>query len=177
MTTSKYEYDVHTWAEVEHMLRKAMPSTSRIVRADLPDDIAGVDATYIVDGRTPVAIRVRYDRPAYAADIDVTFRTTEPAKMAAGTYAPLILFTWITAGFAVAGKLIDVYRLYHSADPALGDREQHPNGDGTFWFAVPCDELHATRALLRHGDRDDWAASTLGQNERTKRIIRDWRRP
>jgi hypothetical protein len=171
----KYDYDDHTWAEVEHMLRKALPSNSRLVRSDLADDFAGVDATYIVDGKTPVALRVRYDRPAYASDSDITFRTTEPPKIAAGTYAPLVLFVWTKGGFAVAGKLVDVYRLFHSVTEPLEERTSYPNhGDNTRWFPVPIEELVATKSLLRQGDRDDWAAAVLGGNERTKWLIRNW---
>lgn len=168
---SKYDYDDRTWAEVEHMLRKALPSNTRLEKSALEEDVAGVDAVYVANGSTPIALRVRYDRPAYASDCDVTFRTTEPSKMAANTYAPLVLFVWLVGGFAKAGKLVDVYRLYHNADPALEDRESFPNPDGTRWFPVPIEELHAHRALLRQGDRDDWAAACLGGNERVKRIL------
>jgi hypothetical protein len=98
--------------------------------------------------------------------------------MAAGTYAPLILFVWLTDGFAKAGKLVDVYRLYHNAEPPLEERERNDNHDGTSWLPVGIDELHNTRSLLRQGDRDDWAAAALGGNQRTKRIIDNWaRRP
>jgi hypothetical protein len=95
--------------------------------------------------------------------------------MAAGTYAPLVLFVWTVGGFAKAGKLIDTYRLYHSAEPPLEERESKPNvDDNTSWFPVGIDELHRTQALLRQGDRDDWAAAARGGNERTKRIIAKW---
>jgi hypothetical protein len=176
VNSSKYDYDPRVWAEVEHMVRKSMPPNSRLDRADLPEDVAGVDATYVVDNRVPIALRVRYDRPAYASDIDITFRSTEPAKMAAGTYAPLMLYVWLVGGFAKAGKLVDVYRLYHNADPPLEGRDLCPNGDRTFWFPVAIEELHHTRSLLRQGDRDDWAAAVLGGNERLKHIIKNWRR-
>jgi hypothetical protein len=173
-TTSRYDYDQRVWAEIEHMLRMALPTNSRLERAPLEDDFGGVDAVYLIDQRTPVALRVRYDRPAYAADIDVTFRTTEPRKMEQHTYAPLILFIWIKDGFAKAGKLVDVYRLYHSIEPPLEDREPHDNHDGTFWIAVMIEELVATRSLLGQGGRDKWAPAALAGDERTKRIIKNW---
>jgi hypothetical protein len=171
MTTTRYDYDPQTWAEIEHMARKALPSGVRLKRAALEQDFAGVDCDYVVSDRCPLALRVRFDRPIYAADSDVTFRATEPAKMAAGTYAPLILFVWVNRGFAKAGKLVDVYRLHLRADPPLDVRATEANGDGTSWLAVGIEELFATGALLRHGDRDGWAASCVGGNDRTRRII------
>ena len=56
--------------------------------------IGGVDAVYFINHRCKLQIRVRRDRPHYAADEDIAFRTTEPAMIAAVTYSPLAFFLW-----------------------------------------------------------------------------------
>ena len=120
-------------------------------------------------------LRVRYDRPSYAADADITFRSTEPAKITAGTYAPLMLFVWLTRGYAVAGKLVDVYGLDERLADSLADRPLIPNRDGTKWFPVPIEEVVAARALLRQGDRNEWAPAVLGGTMRAKWLLDNWR--
>ena len=165
----RYDYPESTWREIEIMLPMAVPVRSRLERSDKPEDYAGVDAVYYVDASYPVAVRVRPNRPPYAPNIDVTYRITEPAKIAAGTYAPLLLFVWINDGIATHGKLVDVYGWYNRTRDI--QRAVQSNGDGTAWFPVKIEELYATRGLLRQGDRREWAPAWYGANEQTQRII------
>jgi hypothetical protein len=169
---NKYGYTEQEWAEIEHMARLAIPGRAVLQRATLPEDFGGVDIHFKVDYHCDLQIRLRKNRPAYAADRDVTFRDTEWRPIQQGTYAPLMLFIWLTKGFAVAGKLIDIYRMDEEITPPLRERESTPNsGDETGWVAVEIVELVRARALLRQGDRNEWAAAALGGNERTRRII------
>jgi hypothetical protein len=169
----RYDYSDHELREIELMTRKAIPLPRVVLKkSTLEADFGGVDATYTVNGKCAIQLRCRFDRPAYAADIDVSFRETEPAMIRAGTYAPLLLVIWLRDGYAVAGKLIDVYRMAGTIDPPLERREVRPNRRGpTGYMLVDVAELHATRSLLRNGDRDGWTASRLGGNEDTLRIV------
>lgn len=171
---SKYEYTGQIQAEIEHMVRLAIPLPRVLLtRATLGEDLGGIDVHYMINGRCPLQIRTRFNRPAYAADIDVTFRSTEPSMMAAGTYAPLALFIWVRGQYARAGKLIDtatLYDYYPLEDPDKFTRES--NNDGTSWLAVTIPELVKARALLRQGDEREWAAARLGGNQRVLDIIK-----
>jgi hypothetical protein len=168
---TKYGYDEPTRREIEHMIRLAIPAPIRLKQADLPDDFGGVDLHYTVNGTCGIQTRSRFNRPIWAADSDVTLRTTEPRMIAKGTYAPLAIFIWFRDGYAKAGKLVDVYRMAERAEPPLHERESIPNGDGTRFIVVTIPELVAAGALLRQGDHHEWAAACLGGNERTRRII------
>jgi hypothetical protein len=168
---SKYGYDEATRREIEHMIRLAIPAPIRLKTADLPADFGGVDLRYTVNGTCDLQVRSRFNRPIWAADSDVTLRTTEPPMIARGTYAPMMLFTWFRDGYAKAGKLVDVYRMAERVDPPLHERQAIPNGDGTGFIVVTIPELVSAGALLRQGDHHEWAAACLGANERTRRII------
>lgn len=173
---TKYRYEDPDWREIERITRLALlPHRTRLEAADLKSDFGGIDATMLCNYHCPLQIRVRKNRPIQAADIDITFRSTEPRMMAAGTYAPLALFIWMRDGWAEAGKLIDVYRMYEQISPPLAQRERIPNGDGTGFICVRIGELHDAGALLRQGGRDTWAAAHLGGDVATQRILeRDW---
>lgn len=168
----RYEYTDHELMEIEHMARMAIPLPRAVLKkATLQDDFGGVDALYTINGKCPLQIRCRFDRPAYAADMDISLRETEPSMIRRGTYAPLFLVVWLRKGYAVAGKLIDVYRMADGVNPPLEHREVHPNRTPPGYILVDVSELHDTRSLLRLGDRDGWAAARLGGNEDTLRIV------
>jgi hypothetical protein len=170
--TGEYTYDARTWDEVERMCRDALPGGSVLKPATLAEDFGGIDATYSVNHRCALQIRTRHNRPAWASDSDITFRDTEPAMIAAGTYAPLLLFCWLRGGFGVAGKLIDIYRMAERVDPPLHARLVRRNFNGNHGFlTVTIAELHTAGALLRQGDRDSWATATLGGQQRLERIL------
>ena len=78
---SRYEYSAHEWKEIERAARLAFPKGTVLQRAPIEDDFGGIDAVYRVNHRCELQIRVRHDRPAYAADKDVAFRTTEPRAL------------------------------------------------------------------------------------------------
>lgn len=171
---TKYTYDDSVRREIERMARLAMPHGTRLEFADLKADLGGIDATMLCNYHCPLQIRSRFERPIWASDSDVTFRSTEPRMMAAGTYAPLALFLWFQKGWAEAGKLVDVYRMYEQIDPPLVERKRVPNGDGSSFICVTIGELHNAQALLRQGGRDDWAAAHLGGNKATERILEQY---
>ena len=171
----RYEYADGTWREIELLLALALPPSSRLVRSEKQEDYAGTDGVYYVGASVPVAVRVRYNRPPYAPDVDVTYRITEPAKIAAGTYAPLLLFAWINDGVAAHGKLVDVYRWYNATRDA--NRVTTSNGDRTAWFPVPIEELYATRALLRQGNRREWGEAWYGATDRVADIVATYKAP
>jgi hypothetical protein len=167
----RYSYDDHTWHEVERMARLALPHGSVLQRAPLAEDFGGIDAHYIVNHSCGLQIRVRHDRPAKAADIDISWRVTEPAMMEAGTYAPLALFLWFRESYAEAGKLIDVYRMAGAVEPPLGVRDVHDYGSRGRFLTVGIGELHECGALLMLGGRDRWAPARLGGERDTVRIL------
>lgn len=169
---TKYDYDTDVRHEIERAVRAAIPLPRvNLTRASLADDFGGIDAVYTVNQSCKLQLRCRFNRPAYAADSDVTFRTTEWRMIAADTYAPLMLFLWLRAGHVVAGRLVDVYRMADRITPTLKERPPTSNGDGTSFVVVTIAELQAAGALLRMGDDDHWIAGCLGGNVRTLRII------
>ena len=170
---SGYDYSEQVLREVERMARLALPNGTVLKRATLEEDFGGVDGQLIANYHCPIQFRCRFNRPAYAADSDVTFRETEPAMMAASTYAPLALFLWFRDGYAEAGKLVDVYRMNGEIEPPFLFREVHPNRDGgRGFYVVTIAELHTTRALLMQGGRDRWAPARLGGERDTVAILR-----
>jgi hypothetical protein len=167
-----YAYSEAVQREVERAIRDAIPGRVRLERASLGDDLGGVDLHYRINGACDLQVRCRFDRPAYAADCDVTFRDTEPRMIANRTYAPLMLFLWFRGDYYEAGKLVDVYRMHDRLEPPLADRSFRENSNGDHaWCAVTISELHDAGALLRQGGRDGWAAACLQGNERVHRII------
>lgn len=165
---TSYAYDERTKDEIEHMVRLALPGRVILRAPTLAQDFGGIDAHYQVTSACALQIRVRNDRPAYAPDEDVTFRTSEPAMIVAGTYAPLMLFLWFWHGRARAGKLIDIYTLAEGIDLLRAARERRQaNTDGTAWFPVRVSELYELGALLRQGDEREWAPVRLGGTQRT----------
>ena len=158
-------------------MNRAIPFNDHITRAAIAEDVRGIDYHYVVNDSCPVAVRVRYDRPVGSADVDITFRSTEPAMMRANTYAPLALFLWLVKGEFVKGRLVDVYRLFERADPPLTKRPLCGNGDGTRFLAVTIDELRHKdmEANLRTGTLQAWIAECLGGDQRTRRILRTYR--
>jgi Zn-dependent peptidase ImmA (M78 family) len=167
---SRYEYSAREWAEIERAARLAFPSGTVLHRASLAEDLGGVDAVYRVNHRCDLQIRVRHNRPAYAADKDVAFRATEPAMIADGTYAPLAFFLWMVNGYIEAGKLIDVYRMAEQIDPPLGSREPKAGPYGQFYL-VTIAELHDCGALLMMGGRGQWAPARLGGARDVLRLL------
>jgi hypothetical protein len=176
--TAAYQYDPLTKMEVERMARLALPDNTKIKPATLLQDFGGIDGhLYRVAGHCPLQVRVRKDRPYGSADKDITFRTTEQKMIREHTYAPLALFVWLQKGYAVAGKLIDVYRMADHIDPPLNDRAPIPNFDGvTAFVCVEIYELVKAGALLRQGDRDSWATARADGLKDLERILArtDW---
>ena len=165
-STSRYEYSAHDWAEIERAARRAFPTGTRLHRVSLEADFGGVDAVYRIDHRCDLQIRVRRDRPAYAADEDIAFRKTEPAMIAAGTYAPLAFFLWMKDGFVEAGKIVDVYAYGRGDRPTARrarTRRQAPTGHSTSSRspsstpAAPC----SCWAAATRGRRHDSVASAI----------------
>ena len=168
MTTSRYEYSASVQAEIEHMVRRAIPAPVRLRKATLAEDFGGTDIHYMLNATCALQVRCRFNRPIWAADKDVTLRTTEPPMIAARTYAPLILFLWFREGYAKAGKLVDTYQMAGKLDL---ERPSTPNGDGSSFIVITIGELVESSSLLRQGDDHDWAAACLGGNQRTLRIL------
>src|SRR5262245_23504997 len=176
MTT--YEYDPLTKKEVVRMARLTLLHNTEIKPATLLQDFGGIDGhLYRVAGHCPLQVRTRKDRPYGSADKDITFRTTEQKMIRDHTYAPLALFVWLQSGYAVAGKLIDVYRMAEQIDPPLKERMPIPNTDGrTAFVCVEIWELVKAGALLRQGDRDSWATARADGLKDLERILArtDW---
>ena len=167
--TTKYEYSTSVQNEIEHMIRRAIPAPVRLRKATLAEDFGGTDIHYMISATCGIQVRCRFNRPIWAADRDITLRTTEPAMIAAETYAPLILFLWFRDGYAKAGKLVDTYRMGGALDL---QRSSTPNGDGSSFIVVTIGELVETGSLLRQGDdHGGAAASNPGGNVRTLRIV------
>jgi len=171
---SRFQYSAQEWAEIEGMLRKALPPRTRLRRPTAGEDYGGIDGHWAMAGRCPVAIRIRRNRPGYAPFRDITFRDTEPARIAAGTYAPLELVLWFERGLAIAGKLIDVYPLAERADPPLHARPVRRNRDGTGFLIVEDYELVRAHALLFQGDRDGFSPADLHSRQRIDTVIAAW---
>jgi len=171
---ANYEYDPWVIEELNRVLR-GMFSTPGISlkRTSLREDLAGADLRYVVNNNCPLAIRLRFDRPAGAADTDITFRTTEPSMIIRGTYAPLGITCWFVKHHIVAAKLVDIYRMADRIRPSLEDRECTVNFDETTAFVcVGIDELHKAGALLRIYDGNVWATAVLGGEKRMNDILK-----
>ena len=173
---SRYEYTPEEKAEIERVIRKGFPPATPLRRVSLADDFGGIDAEYVVNQVCPIALRVRRNRPAYAADSDITFRHTEPGKIGRGTYAPLAIFLWINGLHAVAGWMVDVYGMEEQLRPPLSKRGCTDNGDGTGFLVVGIDELHNAHALLRRWDGDTWSTQCLGGAVRVQQILMGYKR-
>lgn len=168
---TEFDYGDAEWQEIRRTIRAALPAVQHLTKADLESDFKGIDGSVICNYRCPLALRLRRDRPWYASDADITFRSTERSKIAGGTYAPLALFMWMNGGRIVAGKLVDVYRMQEHLDPPLKERSVQSNGDGTGFVAVEIWELVKTGALLRQGGASGWAAACTGGDMRTSHIL------
>jgi len=167
-----YHYDDWVYREIERCMRIGMlPPGISLKLATKQEDVGGIDATYVVNHKVPLQIRARFDRPAYAADCDITFRTTEPAMMDKRTYAPLALFVWFVGNHIAAAKLIDIYRMAESIQPKLGDRPAIPNGDGTAFHSVTIPELLQASAWLRNFDGETWNTPSLGGQMRLNMML------
>jgi len=168
-----YAYAEAVQIEVEDLLRGALgPGMAFARRATLEDDYHGVDLWYVTSREVPIQIRMRYDRPQFAIDDDVSFRTTEPRMIAERTYAPLMAFGWLRRGRFVAGKLIDIYTMAAGIDPPLASRDVTVNNDGRSGFrTVSIEELFIAKALLRVGDRSGWANALSDSDERLQRVM------
>jgi hypothetical protein len=171
---STYQYDPDIEAEFMRALRTFFPSGTRIDKVPREADYGGVDVLYQVNYRCPVALRWRPDRPANAANVDITLRSTEPAKIAAHTYAPILIVLWTRNRLTVATRGIDVYRMADRVSPPLATRECQPNGDGTSFLTVGIMELLACEAILRWGDRNAWVTVPLDGLARIEQILADW---
>jgi hypothetical protein len=166
-----YHYDDPIEDEIRRCLRGLFVVGTPLTRATKPEDVRGVDAHYVVDHRMDLQVRARFNRPAYAADSDITFRTTEPPMILAHTYAPVAVFVWFMDRYIVAARLIDVYAMAERIDPALGARHAFANGDGTAFHTVEMSELFKANAVLRIFDGNVWATSTLGGEARLNRLL------
>lgn len=168
---TKYEYEDFVYAELARVLKGLFPPRTPLQRASRERDLAGIDAEYLVNDCCPLALRVRFNRPAWAADADITFRTTEPRMIADQTYADLAVFAWFTGHQCVAAKLIDVYRMAERLEPPLTERPPFQNRDGTRFVFVEIAELHQTHSLLRLYDGHVWATAMLGGEVRLNQIL------
>jgi hypothetical protein len=170
--TKKFQYEAWVYEEIGRCIRGLFTSGISLRRATLNEDFGGVDVHYVVDHETPLALRCRFNRPAGAADSDITFRETEPRMIQAGTYAPLAVYFWFVDHHIVAGKCIDIYQMAEKLEPAFADREVCPNfDDGPGFYSVPVSELHEARALLKLFDGTVWATAVLGGEQRITRIL------
>lgn len=172
------QYDYPPWAEAEinRVIRNALTVGETLKRVSLEDDLGGIDAQYVIQQTCPLAVRARFNRPAWAADIDVTFRTTEPRMIRNRTYAPIAFFAWFLDQRIVAAKIIDIYRMAETIAPSLEERLSVANDDGTAFLCVEIAELHKAKALLRLYDGNHWTTQVLGGELRLQRIIRTYRR-
>lgn len=171
-----YDYSPDVIEQINRTLRDALPSGT-VIKAPLQADYGGVDYTFTANHRVPVAVRCRFDRPHNAQDKDVTFRSTEPAMIRAGTYAPLELFAWFKQHRLIAGRVVDVYRMATHINPPLGERPVISNGDGTGFIVVTMGALHDADALLRIGDpQGGWATACIGGMRRIEHIFATWGR-
>jgi hypothetical protein len=172
-----YDYLMHVDAQVDRMVRAFFAKGTRIERTGRPVDLAGADYIFCVNQHCPIAVRCRFDRPHMASQTDITWRTTEPAKIKAGTYAPIAFFFWFQQYTLVAGRGIDVYRMQSHIDWTLYTAIN--NGDGTAFLPVTIPELRAWRALLRSCDREHWIteAEAMDADRRILSILKDWESP
>ena len=171
MSKPNYQYDDWVNEAIVRCVRGLLLPGTPLKRATLQEDLGGIDQHYVVNQNVPLQVRARFNRPAFAADSDVTFRTTEPAMISARRYAPLALFVWFVDHTIVAGKLIDVYWMEQRLAPPLA---QHPicgNGDGTAFHIVTVPELQAIHAVLKIFDGCHWATETLQGQMRLQRIL------
>ena len=172
-----YDYSPDVIEQLERVLRGALPSGTTI-KAPLEADFGGVDYTFTASYRVPVAVRCRFDRPYNAQDKDVTFRSTEPAMIAAGTYAPLELFAWFQKHRLIAGCIVDIYQMARRVRPPLSERHVTGNGDGTGFIVVRMGELVDADALLRTGDpQSGWGTACTGGMRRIEHILKTWKAP
>ena len=171
-----YRYSRSREAVIREQVSLALQSMFHLAATDTATDWQGQDYLYMVNRTCPLQLRCRDNRPVAAPDIDVTFRHTEPAMMAAGTYAPLALFLWFQSGVCVAGRLIDPYKLPSlAAYPITWNKPEWPGDTRRRGFvSVPMAELQACRALLRRGDGRNYQNEFLGALEATRRILDRW---
>jgi hypothetical protein len=174
---TKYQYDERIQNEIKRCLRGLFDPGIQLRPATKQQDFGGVDVRWIVDRDVELQLRVRFNRPAYASDSDITFRTTEPAMIAAHTYAKLAVFMWVRDDQVKAAKLVDIYRMAERLQPTLKERLEYAeeNDDGTAFIAVEISELHHVGALLRIYDGNVWATSVLGGELRLNRILNEHR--
>ena len=172
---NRYDYSPDVIEQLARTLRYALPSGTPI-KAPLEADFGGVDYTFTASYRVPVAVRCRFDRPYNAQDRDVTFRSTEPARITAGTYAPLELFAWFQHHRLIAGRVVDIYRMAERVRPPLSAREVIGNSDGTGFIVVSMGELVDADALLRTGDpQGGWGTACTGGMRRIEHILQTWK--
>lgn len=168
---TNYLYEPWQAEEIQRVVRAMLAVHITLKRAPLQEDFGGVDVHYIVNHNVGLQIRSRFNRPAYAADIDITFRVTEAPMMDAAKYAPLAAFFWFQDHHIVAGRLVDIYRMRDRITPPLISRVPCRNGDGTAFHVVTMAELHEAGALLKIYDGNVWATATLGGDARLYRIL------
>jgi len=156
MTT--YQYDAWIYDEIKQTIRGLFGAGVHLAQASRAEDVGGIDACLTVNHRAQVQLRVRFDRPLYAPDDDIAFRLTEPAMIAAKTYAPLMLYFWMKGRRIVAGKCVDVYRMADGIVPPLADRPCIMANDGNGGLrTVRIEELYASRSILAFYDGIHWA--------------------
>jgi hypothetical protein len=169
-----YDYSPDVVEQLNRALRDALPSGTPI-KAQPEADFGGVDYIFTTRARIPIAVRCRFDRPFNAQDRDVTFRSTEPAMIAAGTYAPLELFAWFQHHRLIAGRVVDIYRMAARIRPPLQKRPITGNHDGTGFITVSMGELVDADALLRTGDlKGGWGTACTGGMRRIEHILATW---
>jgi hypothetical protein len=147
---------------------------ARIKRATLQDDFGGIDGTFIANSKLPIQFRCRFNRPAYAADSDITFRHTEPDMIHARTYAPISVYCWFVDNDLKAARCVDIYRMARQLNPTFKERVWYTNGDGTRFCTVEIGELFKYGALLKLFDGHNWATGNLSGQVRLDRIYQNF---
>jgi len=182
---TKYGYSVPVEHEIGHMLSMAMRAFDRTVHATLQEDFGGTDFHYLI-GDLPVQARARFDRGQHFHGVDITFRSTEPAMIAAQTYAPLMLVVWLEGGLAELGYLVDIPSLDRAMRrgtiPPFDQRLPVVNRDRTRFYVVQHAELDIARSLIAVGDRYSWTRTgpadrvtrIINKNARDRQVTIDW---
>jgi hypothetical protein len=153
-----YQYQNRPWVypAIEHTLRGAFDGLISLRRSTRREDYGGIDAHYVLNQKTQLQIRSRFNRPHTAPWDDVTFRTTEPRMIAMGTYAPLMFFFWFHDSDRRVHNawMLDMQTMADKV--SFSDRIPIGNHDGTGFYVVTISELVAANVLLKFYDGTHW---------------------
>jgi hypothetical protein len=167
-----FTYDDLVMQDLEWCVKMLLGPTTHLRRATQEQDFGGTDGLLVANHCVPIQLRARFDRPPASEDCDITFRNTEPAMIAAGTYAPLSVYAWFRAKRLMAARCVDVYRLAACIDPPFSGRAWQPNRDRVHTFCtVSFAELWDARALLKIFDGHWWATGNGDGQQRLMQII------